>query len=508
MGNAKTPGTRWFDEQGMPPWVEGMSAALGRRVALVAEDGREMVVAGDGQGDSERFPLHVNGVDVAHLVVTPAVSNPIIAGRVQAALATLTALAEARFTAADLVQTTARQWRELSVLYRSSDLLRGGLDPRTVAEYLLTQATRALPRTQGAVVYRVGAISGEQASDGAPPELLILAQWGRSLEEGIVVVAPEELPALGYEGDGLPNSLIVVPLACRGIAYGALALASPSEKTPGAEDLKLAKLLAGQAGQAFANIELVENVREGERLRRELEVAADIQKSILPEQAITWEWLEFRGLCKPATWVGGDANLAMTAADGAVLSGVADVSGHGVSSALLMNAFSTQVNALAVTTDDPGRLLAVANDLVCERVGAMGMFVTAVLMHLHPNGRVRVANAGHPAPILVTADGETALVGDPGLPLGVLAGEVFEVEEIDMPPGSLIVAFSDGVTEAMNPDGDMYGVDRLVETLARHAPHCADGGDLIDRVLAELQTFERGEPRSDDLTIIVLRRTS
>jgi sigma-B regulation protein RsbU (phosphoserine phosphatase) len=281
-----------------------------------------------------------------------------------------------------------------------------------------------------------------------------------------------------------------------------------SGRTPGSEDLKLAKLLAGQAGQAFANIELVENVREGERLQRELEVAADIQSSILPEQEITWDWLEFRGLCTPAAWVGGDANLAITAADGGVLAGVADVSGHGVSSALLMNAFATQVNALAVTTDDPGHLLAVANDLVSERVGAMGMFVTAVLMHLVPGGRVRVANAGHPAPIVVTAAGETSLIGDPGLPLGVLGGEVFEVEEVEMPPGSVIVAFSDGVTEAMNPEGELFGVDRLLETLARHVPHVGDGSELIDRLLMELQTFERGQPRTDDLTIIVLRRMS
>lgn len=509
-GSDRSPssGLEWFDRRGMTSWVEGMASALQRRVALLALDGSEVVASGSGDGAAMAIPLEVNGVTVANLEIRPEITSPAIRPRIDAAVQTFQALAEARFTTSDLVQTTARQWRELSVLYRSSELLRGGLEPETVAENLVRQATRALPRSAGAVHFVVAGREGASTAGDRDAELAPLSRWGAELEGAILATGADEIRRNGYPGPVPDGPVIVAPLSSRGGRYGGLALAAPEGRALGSEDLKLATLLAGQAGQAFANIELLEEVREGERLRRELEVAADIQASILPEQRMSWDWLEFHGVCQPAAWVGGDANLVLPTAGRAVIAGVADVSGHGVSSGLLMNAFASQLQALAMTTEDPGELLTVTNRLVSARVGAMGLFVTAVLLHLTPGGTVRLANAGHPAPVMVDGNGAVVPIGRPGLPLGVLEDESFEVTEVDLPVGASLVAFSDGVTETMTPEGELFGTERLLDTLARHARPAVDGSDLIGRVLAELKSFEGGRQRTDDLTIIVLRRTA
>ncbi len=106
--------------------------------------------------------------------------------------------------------------------------------------------------------------------------------------------------------------------------------------------------------------------------------------------------------------MGGDAYLAYPLEDGGILAGVADVSGHGLSSALLMNGFATALSALVREVDDPSHLLAVVNDLIVERVGEMGMFITATLLRVRRSEPAVLAIAGHPPAALVSAGGEVS----------------------------------------------------------------------------------------------------
>ena len=387
----------WYDRAGMQAWAEGMAAATRRRVSLLSLDETELLSVGIGEGDPARFPLEVNGQPVGWLELRPDLGSDVLTAQVMKAISTFRSLAEVRNSMADLVRTTARQWRELSLLYRSSDLLRVDQGRPALANNLLEQATGALRSELGLVRQGVGNEAQIHVSSGDDADSLIdVADWGIGLSEGVMVTEPAELGRLGFEGRAPDKPLLVVPLRCRDHCFGSLVLAASPKRPLSSEDLKLASLLADQAGKAFDNLQLVDQVRDSERLKRELEVASEIQSSILPPADITLEWLDFAGVCKPAKWVGGDTFLFGRQSDAAILTGVADVCGHGISSALLMNAFASSIEALSMTQAQPGRLLAITNDLLENRIGSTGLFVTAALMRVTSDGELTIASAGHP----------------------------------------------------------------------------------------------------------------
>jgi len=498
----------WFDRSGMEAWASGMARAVRRRVRIVDLEGRELVAAGQGEGNGLRLPIEVNGAVSGFVEVVPGELPPAVTELVELATHTLRALAEVRFSMTDLVRTTARQWRELSVLYRSSELMGGWQEPAQIATSLAEKARRAVRARAAIVLFSVCGAPHEAAVAGEGGEALLeLARWGSELDEPCLASSEAELRRRGFTGAGPDAAAIVEALRVRKRTHGALVLIA-GDHIFGAEELKLATLLAGQAALGFANLELIEEVREAERFQHELEMAASIQESILPPEQLDLGWLEMAATCRPAAWVGGDAFLAIPQADGRVLVGVADVSGHGLSSALLMNGFATAVRALAGEAYDPSHVAAAANELVTERVGDMGMFVTAAFASLAPGGRLAVANAGHPPVAVVAANGEIRLLEATGMPLGILPGEEFPLVEADIQVGGFLVAYSDGVTEARSPDGAMFGIDGLERALARLSPAAATAGELRDLLLAELEQFRGEGPLTDDLTLLVIRRTA
>jgi len=492
----------WYPTSELQAWSELVSAAL---------DCEVRVVPGASTGEHAqrlmRLPVVVNGVELAAVEVGLVDLDDGRVALLRRATAVLEACAETRHAVADLVRTTARQWRELAILYRSSDLV-GASDPGRLATELASRACRAMPGSSALVRHRLvdrdpsrNAVCGEHGT-----ALAEVAAWGERLAGGVVASGPEELARLGWSGAAVPTPLLLAPLAVGERVFGVLALSRGRERALGAEELKLARLLAGQASLGFAHLELVERARVAERVRRELEVAADLQESILPPPSLDWGWGQSAGVCLPAARIGGDAFLLHHLGDGSVLAGVADVTGHGVPSALLMSAFATVVAALATTVPSPARLLGLANDLIAARVGRRGLFITAVLLRLDPDGGLRVAAAGHPPVLLVSASGELREVARIGLPLGVTTGARYREARSELPRGAFVVAFSDGVTESFAPDGAMYGAERLQRTVIAGAAAGADPGTLRDRVLADVADFAGSAERLDDLTLLAIRR--
>jgi serine phosphatase RsbU (regulator of sigma subunit) len=468
-------------------------------------DGDSLIVSGSGVGDPWKLPIEVNGRVAGWVIVTPGGPDASPNDMLRLAIDTFQSLAEIRNSMADLVRTTAHQWRELSLLYRFSDLVAGGQDPEALATLLVEQAQRALRSHCGAIAYRLRQDAGFTSVGDRATELRELAVWGSQLESGEILAAGEGPSAAEFPGDPPAEPVLVVPLRCRDQSYGSLVVASGTGDVFNAEDLKLASLLARQAGLAYANLELIDQVRENERIRRELEVAAEIQASILPPAYTETSFFEIAGTCLPAQWVGGDTFFVLPQEDG-LLAGVADVSGHGISSALLMNTFASEIEALSRTLTGPAELLNITNPLVSARVGTMGLFVTVVLMRFRDDGTVSVANAGHPPPMIVSPDGRVDLVEASGLPLGVLDDEVYEEYRLETPQSGSVLVYSDGITEAVTPGGVMYGCERLRRSLAASTPSADNAKEIRRRILDDLLVFEEGGVRSDDLTVLVVRR--
>ena len=244
---------------------------------------------------------------------------------------------------------------------------------------------------------------------------------------------------------------------------------------------------------------------ERQRIEDELGLARRIQARLLPPGPPAVEGLELAGTSESAREVGGDYYDYLPLGDGRVALVIADVSGKGVGAALLMSGFRasllSQDLAGAGLTEVVGHL-----NRFLHRSVEPGKFVTAFLGVLDGrDGRLVYCNAGHNAPLLVGADGGVTPLEAGGLILGILEHSPYETGEAVLEPGGRLVLYTDGVTEAANEADEQWGEERLIELL-RSVPRdpCAV---VVSRVVEEVRRFEAARGASDDVTLIVARRT-
>jgi serine phosphatase RsbU (regulator of sigma subunit) len=244
-----------------------------------------------------------------------------------------------------------------------------------------------------------------------------------------------------------------------------------------------------------------------EAIEADLRIAGEIQQSLLPPplDAAQRNRVDFSAFIKPAREAGGDLYDGFFLPDGRFLALVGDVSGKGASAALFMALAAMAVRTLAREVREPGDLLARANSLLCER-NRTNQFVTACAVILNPaTGEIVWANAGHPLPARLSASGEvTWLEGARCAPLGVFEETRYRTERGVLNPGETLVIYSDGVTEADDPAGRLFGAPRLIEALGGSPATSADAA--LTRVVAAVHAFAGTAPQADDITVIALRR--
>lgn len=244
-----------------------------------------------------------------------------------------------------------------------------------------------------------------------------------------------------------------------------------------------------------------------EAIEADLRIAGEIQQSLLPPPLDDTQraHVDFAAFIRPAREAGGDLYDGFFLPDGRFLALVGDVSGKGASAALFMAMAAMAVRTLAREVREPGDLLARANALLCER-NRTNQFVTACAIVFNPaTGEIVWANAGHPLPARVSASGEvTWLEGARCAPLGVFEETRYRTERGFLSPGDTVVAYSDGVTEAEDPAGVLFGPTRLVEALRGSAT--AGANRAVARVVDAVRAFAATAPQADDITVLALRR--
>jgi serine phosphatase RsbU (regulator of sigma subunit) len=247
---------------------------------------------------------------------------------------------------------------------------------------------------------------------------------------------------------------------------------------------------------------------ERERLLAEFSVAQKAQAQMLPLRPPDLPGLDVAAVCRPAREVGGDLYDFVSLKDGRWAFVVADVSGKGVPAALYMTLTKGLLVSVAGDYADPGRITKELNGHL-YRGGRRGVFVTLALAAIDPEARtIQCVRAGH-NPLLwrQTRKGRTMWLSPAGIGLGLAAERLFDrsisVEEIQLEAGDLFVLYSDGITEAMNSDGDEYGQERLSEVLSRS--DALEAAETCDRVLNEVAAFAGSTPQHDDITLVVVR---
>lgn len=237
-------------------------------------------------------------------------------------------------------------------------------------------------------------------------------------------------------------------------------------------------------------------------IRREIEVAAEIQRRILPEDAPVGHALDLHARMRPARNMGGDFYDYFRLGRGRVALVVADVSGKGVPAAFFMAVVRTLVRASAALTATPAACLAQVNGLLCGH-HVPGMFVSLFYAVLDTRtGALAYANGGHPPPFVIRADGRIeALTGGPGTVLGVDAGLPYAEDATVLAPGEALVLYTDGLTEAFDSERRQFSEQRLLACLGG-----ADARAITDAIFAALAAHAGDAPQSDDVTTLVARR--
>ena len=267
-------------------------------------------------------------------------------------------------------------------------------------------------------------------------------------------------------------------------------------------DVPLVEAFAAQAAVSLERVRLQEVELERDRMRRQLETAAEIQQTFLPGTFPDSLGLAGAIAYVPALQVGGDLYDIIRFPDGRTGLVVGDVSGKGVPAALFGARILSDVRYEALFHDDVAATLGSVNEIVVKR-STRGMFVTLLYAVFDPTtSEVAFGNAGHLAPLVRTPTGQVRRWEDePDVPLGVVAGAPFRVTKRALAAGETLVVLTDGFLDAVGPSGERYGEERLTETIAA-AP--ADPAGLVKHLCEALTSFTGNVPQADDLTVLAV----
>jgi len=400
------------------------------------------------------------------------------------------------------------------ILQELAEHARSATSREQLAGLLEQQLVRALHPSSIAIYLRTGPefLESQSALHAALqaklradlPELLALARDG----------VPREAPAEWEENSAgslwsLLRAECLVPIRGRGEQLLGLAVLGPrrSEEAYSSEDKALLRSVAGQAGIALENIGLAEQMAERldaeRRTAQEMQIAREVQRKLLPQQAPPLATLDYAGECLQARAVGGDYYDFLDLGPGRVGFVLADVAGKGISAALLMANLQANLRSqYATALEDPRRLLRGVNQLFYSNTEDNRYATLFFGCYDDAHRRLQYINCGHNPPILLRRDGSLERLRATATVLGMFPDWNCELAEVQLSSGDVLVIFTDGVTEASDPEGNEFGEARLIETISSGRDLSA--AELLHRIQTAVESFSPGE-QQDDLTLLVAR---
>ncbi|GAB4365749.1 MAG: hypothetical protein Kow0042_05170 [Calditrichia bacterium] len=304
------------------------------------------------------------------------------------------------------------------------------------------------------------------------------------------------------------ENCLVMPMLVKSELFGILFFGLPSQRESYTHKQKdFAFTLSGQVALALENAFLYEELKEKERLKRELEIAREIQQKLLPRHMPVLQSFEITGMCQPAQEVGGDYFDFFPIDDHHLGIVIADVCGKGTSASFYMAEIKGMMLQLSTAYLSPKNLLKEMNRKLFGTVDRK-VFVTMIYGILEiSRGRFTFARAGHNSLLQIRTNGDHQFYVPAGLALGLDSGNLFDsqLEEmsIEFHPGDLIVLYTDGITEAMNTAQEAYGEERLllVSQELKHRPV----KEIQDGIRKNLEEFLTGHSFQDDLTMVLIK---
>ena len=308
------------------------------------------------------------------------------------------------------------------------------------------------------------------------------------------------------------RSELLLPLAVRDKLLGFISLGPKKSEEPyTGSDIRLLKSVAAQAGLALENAnlmrEIADEIAQRERLNREVEIAREVQERLFPQILPAIAGLDYAGHCRPALGVGGDYYDFLALPQGHLGVAIGDVSGKGIAAALMMA--SLQASLRGEATRAPENLAAAVsniNRLVYE-TSAENRYATFFYGQYDPaTCTFDYVNAGHNPPMLFhCSNGKWSVtrldIG--GTVVGLIKSFPYQQASVPLTPGDILVAYTDGISEAMNASDEEWGEDRMMKTIdnCAHLP----AHEILERVFTAADAFVAGAKQHDDMTLVVLR---
>lgn len=422
-----------------------------------------------------------------------------------------------QFAAAVQTDTLMRQLRlelqERELLLKVSRKVGRSLDLDRVLEEIFDALGSVVPFDAAAIFLvdeRDGSLSvgAHRGYDGAEGRISHLAEG-----EGIVGVALEELRGMTIdrvrdhpryvEARASTQSEMAVPIVSAGRAVGVINLESDVEGFYEERDLRVAELVAGHVASALVNARLHRREIRDMQVQHELEVAREIQLGLLPGRRLKLDQVAIDATNVPSSTVGGDYYDFVRIDERHLALVIADVSGHGLSAALLMASMRTGVHMLLDRPREPDEIASRLNRLLYEASPA-NQYVTAVIALLDvETGDMRFCNAGHLPPLVVGPARQQSLYGG-GRPLGMFADTTYVTHALRLARGETVVFLTDGLTELRDGDGCELGREPIAATVREH----------LDAPLRQVTTAVRSTARAhrdrsvgpeDDITLMLVR---
>src|SRR6266853_2019993 len=419
--------------------------------------------------------------------------------------------------------------RKLNMLLEASSLLHSQLPLDSVLAKMLDHAVAVLDADRGLLL--------ENGLDGAlkvrlarrngglrlPPESvapsqtaiqLALKQHSAVITEDLAQAEGDLQSAQSVVAQRL-SAVVVIPLFSvmransqesvvnlrRGEFLGVLYMDSRRPAAFSKLDRQILDALAADAASILDNARLVERERERQRLEQEINIARDIQQALLPRDFREYPHLSVTGLNLPCLSVGGDDFDFFPLGDGGTAFLIADGSGKGLGAALLTTMLQGALSGMTLGTD-PARVINHINSFLCEH-SEVGRYATMFFGILSRDGELQYINAGHPSPLLLRGGELAEPFTEGSTPVGLVPGVEYKAACVKLQTDDTLILFSDGVTEAADPDDELFGVPRLRDALAG----CCDSplDHLQKAVFDSVKKFSRGASQADDITLLLVR---
>jgi sigma-B regulation protein RsbU (phosphoserine phosphatase) len=460
---------------------------------------------GDLQTPSLVAPIRLGEKIIGDLRVT-GITGAVVQGRLNAEAAIVSDLAQLEDELQRMTEELVASRDQLLGMYRLMPSMHQHITPDAILRNLLHETLRIIQARAGFAIFvamDTQPLLMQIPEAGLDTQLIWRCFWHINSREWEGLLGRAHLPP------DLPDDiqdLLFFPLRIRGAVIAGMGLINQPGTSFTTADIKLGQAIADQVSAQIENMLLTRQTEEQSRLQDEMTLAQRVQSRLMPQELPIVAGLDIAAHCQPAMQVGGDFYDFIAHTDRPFIFSIGDVTGKGLSAALLMTMTRSAIHSKAAFLPDPTpeTIIHKVNTELYAHFTQVGMFATVFVGQYHPHTRTLVyANAGHAPVIYRPVDGSPRLLEADSTAIGVLNMSFCANQTVTLQPGDLLLVATDGFSDARNPDRRMFGWERLFALVDSLADQPAQA--IADNIYQTLEQFAASASQDDDQTLVILK---